>query len=63
VHGGPVPLAALEGIERPDGPLFVRVWTHIDWLGWTVEVEKAGLWDLDGIPMLEVHAFTARANV
>jgi hypothetical protein len=47
---------ALEGIERLDGTLFVRVaGLTFDRLGWVDEGETAGRWDLDGIPMLGVH--------
>lgn len=43
---------ALEGIERLDGTLFVRVaGLTFDRLGWVDEGEKAGLWDRDGIQM------------
>ncbi|KAH8989304.1 hypothetical protein EDB83DRAFT_2481591 [Lactarius deliciosus] len=45
---------ALEGIERLDGTLFVRVaGLTFDRLGWVDEREKAGHWDRDGIPMLD----------
>jgi hypothetical protein len=47
---------ALEGIERLDGTLFVRVaGLTFDRLGWVDEGETAGRWDLDGIPMMGVH--------
>ena len=46
---------ALEGIERLDGTLFVRVaGLTFDRLGWVDEGDKAGLWDMDGIPKLDV---------
>ncbi|KAF8259805.1 hypothetical protein EI94DRAFT_1706802 [Lactarius quietus] len=49
--------APLEGIERLDGTLFVRVaGLTFDRLGWVGEGEKAGLWDWDGFPMLEFYA-------
>ena len=45
---------ALEGIERLDGTLFVRVaGLTFDRLGWVDEGEKAGMWDLDGIATLD----------
>ncbi len=48
--------SALEGIERLDGTLFVRIaGLTFDRLGWVDEGEKAGLWDRDGVPMLDVY--------
>lgn len=46
----------LEGIERLDGTLFVRVaGLTFDRLGWVGEGEKVGSWDWDGFPMLELY--------
>ena len=46
----------LEGIERLDGTLFVRVaGLTFDRLGWVAEGEKVGSWDWDGFPMLELY--------
>lgn len=48
---------ALEGIEKLDGTLFMRVTgLTFDRLGWVGEGEKAGLWDWDGFPMLDLYA-------
>lgn len=45
------PALALEGIERLDGTLFVRVaGLTFDRLGWMDEGEKEGVWDRDGFP-------------
>ncbi|KAH9170233.1 hypothetical protein EDB89DRAFT_1979523 [Lactarius sanguifluus] len=53
---GRAPAPALEGIERLDGTLFVRVaGLTFDRLGWVDEREKAGQWDRDGIPMLDEY--------
>jgi hypothetical protein len=44
-------------MERLDGTLFVRVaGLTLDRLGWVGEGEKAGSWDWDGFPMLELYA-------
>ncbi|KAI9455663.1 hypothetical protein BJY52DRAFT_1121741, partial [Lactarius psammicola] len=46
VRTGAAEVPALEGIERLDGTLFVRVaGLTFDRLGWVDEGEKAGLWD------------------
>jgi len=46
--------APLEGIERLDGTLFVRVaGLTFDRLGWVDEGEKAMLWGRDGFPSVE----------
>lgn len=47
---------ALEGIERLDGTLFVRIaGLTFDRLGWVDEREKAGHWDRDGFPVLDEY--------
>ncbi|KAI9439338.1 hypothetical protein H4582DRAFT_1948603 [Lactarius indigo] len=47
---------ALEGIERLDGTLFLRVaGLTFDRLGWVDEGEKAGHWDRDGFPVLDEY--------
>lgn len=44
-------MPSLEGIERLDGTLFVRVaGLTLDRLGWVHEGEDAGPWDKDGFP-------------
>lgn len=47
----------LEGVEILDGTLFARVaGLTFDRLGWVDEDEKAGQWDWDGYPMLDLYA-------
>jgi len=44
-------MASLEGIERLDGTLFVRVaGLTMERLGWVHEGEDAGSWDAGGVP-------------
>ena len=47
---------SLEGVEILDGTLFARVaGLTFDRLGWVGEGEKAGRWDWDGYPMLDLY--------
>lgn len=44
-------MSSLEGIERLDGTMFVRVaGLTLDRLGWVHEGEDAGSWDTEGAP-------------
>jgi len=57
------PAPALEGIERLDGTLFVRVaGLTFDRVGWVDEGEKAGAWDLDGIQILGLSGRACRSK-
>jgi len=47
----------LEGVDKTDGTLFARVaGLTFDRPGWVGEGEKAGRWDWDGYPMLDLYA-------